>query len=323
MKSVPVIPSNAPFTTEQRAWLNGFLAGVFASESGTGPEAAAAAKPAEPLLVMFGSQTGGAEGLAKRFAKEASAKGFAPRLLPLNDFEKAELTKATKLVVISSTWGDGEPPDNAVNFWSWLSSETVPRFENLHFAVLGLGDKNYADFCGASKKFDARFEFLGAKRLIPRAECDVDYETVAKAWMENLWLALGNVALVSKQVPVVAGDALAPVTTDREPTKANKPAWTRANPFPARLKTNRLLNQPGSAKDTRHFEIVLEGSGLSYEVGDALGVMPQNCPVLVEDLLAALGFKGEEIVKDAKTWTGRCTRRCSIPWSSRSPRRRS
>ena len=165
MVNIPYIPETAPFTPEQRAWLNGFLAGLLANQNAgqTAPQLPAGpAANAEPLLVLFGSQTGSAEGLAKRVAKESQTRGFAPKILALNDYEQANLAAGGKAVIISSTWGDGEPPDNAVNFWSWLSAESAPRLENLHFAVLGLGDKNYSDFCGASKKFDTRLEALGA-----------------------------------------------------------------------------------------------------------------------------------------------------------------
>ena len=297
---VPYLPNTAPFTPEQRAWLNGYLAGLFGDANVVGaPSASAPAAPApplEPLLVMFGSQTGSAEGLAKRVGKEAGKHGFAPRVLALNDFAKAELPAAAKLVIISSTWGDGDPPDNAVNFWSWLSAETAPRLENLRFAVLGLGDKNYAEFCGASQKFDARLEALGAKRLLARGECDVDYEATAKAWLETLWPALRGAApadgVAVSPSPAVNGNHApdasgAPVT----------PTYTRAHPFPARLVTNRKLNRSGSGKEVRHFEISLRDSGLTYEVGDALGVVAQNDPLLVSELLTALGFTGEEQVK--------------------------
>src|SRR6266705_5238686 len=185
MNTAPFIPETAPFTTEQRAWLNGFLAGLHSSA----PTGAATAPPAnaEPLLILFGSQTGSAEGLAKKVAKESQARGFAPKVLALNDYEVANLPAASKAIIISSTWGDGEPPDNALNFWNWINAESAPRLENLQFAVLGLGDKNYSDFCGASKKIDTRLEALGAKRLQPRGECDVDYEVAAKNWIDGLW----------------------------------------------------------------------------------------------------------------------------------------
>ena len=189
------IPETAPFTPEQRAWLNGFLAGLLANQNAGQPVPQLSAGPAanaEPLLVLFGSQTGSAEGLAKRIAKESQTRGFAPKILALNDYEQANLAAGGKVIIISSTWGDGDPPDNAVNFWNWLSADSAPRLENLQFAVLGLGDKNYSDFCGASKKFDTRLEALGAKRLAPRAECDVDYEAEANAWIEGVWSKLGS-----------------------------------------------------------------------------------------------------------------------------------
>ena len=174
MTHIPYVPETAPFTPEQRAWLNGFLAGLFAN--GIAPQTASPflAKPAEPLLVLFGSQTGTAEALAQEFAVQARQHGFAPQVFPLSDFQHANLAAGGKAIIISSTWGDGDPPDNAVAFWSWLTSDSAPRLENLRFAVLGLGDRNYPDFCGASKKFDSRLAELGASRLIPRGECDVE-----------------------------------------------------------------------------------------------------------------------------------------------------
>ena len=293
--NIPTLPDNAPFSPEQRAWLNGFFAGVFYDRNGvpgTGPASVGQPpKPARPLLVAFGSQTGSAQGLAKKFAKEAEKRGFAPAVKELNAVAPADLVKETRAVIITSTWGDGDPPDNAVNFWAQLSADTAPRLEHLSFAVLSLGDKNYAEFCGAGKKFDERLEKLGAKRLIPRAECDVDYEASAKAWIESLWPTLGESCRLQ-----VAGCKLEDAPNPQPATSNLQPAtaWSRATPFPARLKTNRRLNRDGSQKDTRHFEIVLEGSGLSYEAGDALGVVPTNCPALVEQLLAALGFSGDE-----------------------------
>ncbi|MDD5140916.1 MAG: sulfite reductase subunit alpha [Verrucomicrobiales bacterium] len=297
MNTVPFIPETAPFTPEQRAWLNGFLAGLHSSAPAEA--APAASKNSEPLLILFGSQTGSAEGLAKKVAKESLQRGFAPRVLALNDYETANLAAANKTVIISSTWGDGEPPDNAVNFWNWLNAETAPRLENLQFAVLGLGDKNYSDFCGASKKFDARLEALGAKRLAPRGECDVDYETAAKNWIDGLWEKLGGGSTNGAQTnghhtslfPLPGGEGQG----EGEASPAVL-VYDKANPFPARLLKNVLLNQPGSGKEVRHFEIALGGSGLIYEVGDSLGVIPENCPALVDALLAAVNATGDEPV---------------------------
>jgi sulfite reductase (NADPH) flavoprotein alpha-component len=298
MPGIPYIPSSAPFTAEQRAWLNGYLAGLFTDanlgEPGPTPSPP---KRSEPLLVLFGSQSGTAEGLAKKFAKEAETKGFAPRVMELNAAAKLDLTQEPRAVIITSTWGDGDPPDNATAFWSHLSADSVPTLDNLSYSVLALGDKNYAEFCGAGKKFDERLEKLGAKRIHPRVDCDLDYETPARNWMEGVWPAL--CATVKGSESAVSSNGSLP-HTDSLNTRSliTSPAYSRTNPFPARLITNRKLNAHGSAKDTRHFEIALEGSDLAYEVGDALGVMPQNCPALVDEIIRTLGCDGEEAVTD-------------------------
>lgn len=295
MNWIPFIPETAPFNAEQRLWLNGYLAGYFAraaQQPAINLGDVAPVKPTVPLLIFFGSQTGTAEGLAKRLAKEATLRGFAPRVLALNDCEPAALAETERAVIISGTWGDGEPPDNAVNFWNWLSAETAPRLEKLHFAVLGLGDKNYSDFCGASKKFDARLEALGAKRLIPRGECDVEYEAPAQSWIENLWQNLK--ADETTASPIKESDPAAVANVHSTHSKAG---FGKHNPFPARLLRNVCLNKAGSSKEVRHYEISLDGSGLSYEAGDALGVMPVNCPEMVDEVLAALRAKADETVK--------------------------
>ena len=322
MNKLPYIPGSAPFTPEQRAWLNGYLAGLFADanvgEVAAPPRSAPEEKRTEALLVMYGSQTGNAEQLARHLAKEAEKRRFAPRVMEMNAFASVDFANEQRFVIVTSTWGDGDPPENAAAFWQHLNSHAAPRLDHLSYSVLALGDKNYSDFCGAGKKFDERLEQLGARRIHPRADCDVDYETTAKQWMEGLWSALEKVGQASRLSPIekesaeTAGPGFSELllSTGSESGKMSDPRHglnhqtpticNRNNPFPARLIANRKLNSARSAKDTRHLEISLERSGLNYEVGDALGVMPANCPALVNDLLQALGCDGEEAVSDAR-----------------------
>jgi len=311
MNQVPYIPRSAPFTPEQRAWLNGYLTGLFADANVGERNAPAqvAGLPAEkpsPLLVMYGSQTGTAEQLARRFAADAEKLGFAPRVLELNSFVSVDVAQENRLIIVTSTWGDGDPPDNAAGFWQLLNSDAAPPVDHLSYSVLALGDRTYSDFCGAGKKFDERLEQLGAKRIHPRAECDVDYETTAKAWMEAVCAELAKAGQASglpenrngnPPIQMTTGPEVVPSTHASGGTPAL--LYGRTRPFPARVITNRKLNATGSAKDTRHIEISLEASGLTYEVGDALGVFPTNCPALVNDILKALGCDGEEAVPDA------------------------
>jgi sulfite reductase (NADPH) flavoprotein alpha-component len=288
MTKIPVIPETAPFDAMQRMWLNGFLAGLFSSESDVKPaEALAASASLGPLLFVFGSQTGSSEGLARRFAKEAQKLGFETRVVGMENHATIDLTKEKRLIVITSTYGDGEMPDNAQGFWEFLKNGTAPRLDSLEYSVLALGDRNYVQFCQAGRDFDARLEQLGAKRIHPRVDCDVDYEGPSTEWFGGLMKSLEGAA------PAPAATGAAPAVE----TAVSAPSFGKSNPFPADLKTNRVLNAPGSAKETRHLEIVLTGSGLEYEVGDALGVVPTNCPDFVREILDAAGLDGEEAVK--------------------------
>lgn len=274
MSELPYIPDSAPFTAEQRQWLNGFLAGMFSSQDGGGGPAAASTKGR--VMLMFGSQSGNAEGLADEFAERLCAAGFDAPVVNMEDHEDFDLGAESHLLVISSTWGEGDPPDNAVAFWEALEAPDREPLSSLKFAVCGLGDSNYLDFCGMGKRFDTRLEALGATRLTDRVDCDVDYEEPAAEWFERVMQILdADGAASSGEVSTATGT---PTT------------YSKKNPFPAPLLKNLKLNAEASERDTRHFELSLDGSGLSYEVGDALGVVPENCPEVAAELITALGF---------------------------------
>jgi len=283
MLTVPVIPDTAPFTPEQRAWLNGYLAGLF-SRGQLDP----AARPhaLKPLTILFGSQTGTAESLAKRAAKEAGKRGFAATVMDMAAFTVAQLAQEKNILVIASTHGDGEPPDNAKALHAALAAADAVRLGNLRFSVCALGDTNYLQFCQCGKDFDAHLEKLGATRIAPRADCDLDYEEKFAVWLN---IALGGFGEAGPTAPVIE-------TKTENPKLEILPGFGRSNPFPALLLTSRNLNAPGSAKQVHHVEFDLAGSGLVYEAGDALGVFAHNCPELVSDVLAALGCDGEEAV---------------------------
>ena len=297
MSPLPYIPPNAPFTPRQRAWLNGWLTGLFsdaqaeATHDAAGPESNAIS-PRQPLLILYGSQSGTAESLAKSLGQEAPAHGFEARVMELNQYDQVDLTRQSNLAIVTSTWGDGDPPDNAVNFWNFISAESAPRLEALRYAVLAVGDSSYSEFCGAGRKMDERLEQLGARRLHPRADCDVDYEAAARTWSEGFWKSL------QAAVPAPISNKISPSVTQStaESIAPSTDAYGRTRPFPAQLVTNHRLNARESDKDTRHFEISLEASDLDYEVGDALGVVPVNCTELVNEILRALGCDGEEAV---------------------------
>src|ERR1700734_2239640 len=184
---IPFIPDNAPFTPSQRAWLNGFLAGMFCQTSAGAPAAVAAKLK---VNVFFGSQSGNAESIAKRLVKEAKKQGYEATIAALEKASPAALAQEKCALIVTSTWGEGDPPDNAVKFWEQLKSENDLKLSSLNYSVLALGDTNYQHFCGFGKTLDSRLEALGAKRIFERIDCNVDFEAGAARWQTGIFEAL-------------------------------------------------------------------------------------------------------------------------------------
>ncbi len=269
-------PDDAPFSVDQKAWIGGFLAGLN-SQLAMAKAAAPAQIALKPLDILYGTQTGTAESLAEDAAELARNSGFAPRVSELDDIEIDQLAEMENVLIVVSTYGEGEMPDNAELFWDALTATTAPRMEALNYGVLALGDTSYEHFCQAGKLLDTRLEQLGAKRLLARVDCDVDYEDAAEAWIAEAIPAVGPGG-------EVVGEAATPA-----PKRAAKSQWNRKNPYVSTMLDNRILSGAKSAKEIRHIAFDLGDSGMTYEAGDALGVMPVNAPDLVEAWLTRLG----------------------------------
>ena len=264
------------FDVLQRGWLSGYLAagGVVAA-------AAAAVVPAGKLTVLYGTESGNSEQLADRAVKAAKKKGFKAVMKNMADISPKDLAKEENLLVIVSTWGDGEAPETAIGFHRAFMQEEV-KLDGVKFSVCGLGDTSYEKFCEVGKQFDARLEVLGARRVAERVDCDVDYEDAYGGWLGAALMAFVPSVAVA-QVAVYEA-----VVTEE---------FGKKNPFGAEVGANLLLNGEGSAKETVHVELSLAGSGLSYEPGDSLAVQATNCPAMVGDVLAAAKLIGTEEVE--------------------------
>jgi sulfite reductase (NADPH) flavoprotein alpha-component len=271
------LPHDAPFTAEQRAWLNNFLSQILAQGDGAAP----ASGPAIPVTVLYASQTGTAEGLAKKLIKALKKGNFAPELQDMATYDRTRLTQEKNLLLITSTYGDGEPPDSAAEFHAWLMNAEAPRLESLSYSVLALGDTSYPDFCKCGIEFDTRLEALGATRIYPRVDVDVDPDAPYAQWSAGVIAAL-----------TPAGFQIA--SRDESAAEAEESGYSKSNPFPAAVLENRNLNGPGD-KQTHQIALSLENSDLTYEVGDALGVYPLNPANVVDEIIANLPFKASEV----------------------------
>lgn len=274
----PFIPQNAPYSDNQRAWLSGFFAGMHSHmihSAGSVNQA-----DARILHILYGSQTGNSESLANDAANAAKKHGLQPLVKSMDEVEIGQLAQMQYLLIITSTYGEGAMPDNAEMLWDAANSDAAPRLENVNYSVLALGDTSYDLFCQAGIDWDNRLAALGAKRLFDRVDCDVDFETPAEKWL-------------SEVIPLMAEGAATVAVVDTE-AQAVKSVYNRKNPFPAKMRVNRIITALDSSKETRHYEIAIAGSGLSYEAGDALCVIPNNCPDLVAQIINAIGCTGEE-----------------------------
>ncbi|SDT16076.1 sulfite reductase (NADPH) alpha subunit [Pseudomonas asplenii] len=276
---LPTLPASAPLQPANRLIIEGILAGLFSRQESAQPNPSGSEQP--PLLLLWSSQTGTVEAFAKSAAERLQEKGHRVRLASMDSIQAKELSQAGRALLLTSTFGDGEPPDNAHGLWQALAADNAPSLENLRFAVLAFGDSSYEQFCGFGRKLDERLHSLGGQRLAARVDCEPDYQEPASAWLDKL-----DSALAAKPVSV-----------------ASAPRYSRQQPLPARLKHNRLLSGPDATKETRQFVFDLADSGLDYQAGDALGVWPSHCPEAVERLRSCLSTADAETVVTVKDKT--------------------
>jgi len=273
----------AGLTPVQTAWVSGYLAGI-----GQAPVAAqAAVSSGQSLTILFASQTGNSKGVAQQLADQATAKGIANRLVSMADYKVKNIKDESHLIIVTSTNGEGEAPDDAIDLHQFLATKKAPKLEGLKFAVLGLGDSSYEFFCQTGKDFEQRISALGADIIVARLDADVDYEQVTQAWFEQALSAV-------EQTLEKGGVAAAPVVLSAEPAATNK--YDKHNPFTASLLVSQKISGDRSAKEVAHIEIDLQGSDLHYSAGDALGVWFKNDPQLVDQIITKLGLTAETAI---------------------------
>ncbi len=280
--------SVADYSSLQLAWASGYLAAK--SEQGHNAQIAPAAPvvAAQTLTILYASQTGNAKGVAAQLEKSAKANGINVVLKNIADYKAKALKNESHLLIVASTNGEGEPPDDAIEFHEFLLGKKAPKLPNLSYSVLALGDSSYEFFCQTGKEFDERLQVLGAKQVAPRVDCDVDYDSDAESWTLSIVESLKDELTQASSGTTNVVDL---------PTAGAASQYSKQNPLAAEFSLSQKITGRDSAKDVRHIEIDLGESGLTYQVGDALGVWFENDANLVAELVAALSLTGEEKVK--------------------------
>ncbi len=254
-------------------------------------------------MLLWASQTGNIESLTERYATQLMESGFEIRTSCMADYAVSGLEKAQYVLLMTSTFGDGDAPDNGESFWTAIRADNAPRLDGVRYAVLAFGDRNYDAFCGHGRKLDTRMLERGAVRLLERVDCDAEFQPAADAWLERI---VARIKEEDAALHAVSADGMIPAVLPG--TVASK-----THPAASRLVKNLRLNKQGATKDTRYFSLERGDSGLEYEVGDALGVWPSNCPELVDELI---GLSGLSRRCRGQLWRARA--RCVWPMRSAS-----
>ena len=300
----PLLPPSAPFSTDeikalnsvvarttplQRSWLAGFLAGVEASQ-GTVTVPVASPRARAPLTILYATESGNSEALAMKAKKTAQKLGFDARICDMADIDPSSLSKLKNLLVIVSTWGEGDPPQRAGDFYAGLMGDGAPRLDGVNFAVLALGDTAYVNFCQTGRLIDERLVVLGAARVSPRLDLDLDFAKPAAAWTDKVLglLAPADAGAETNVVRVAFKGHGSSVEAE-----ADEPTYTAENPFTAEVSALINLNGTGSTRETIHVEFATADASFSYQPGDAIGIVPENDPRTVADVLEQVGLASD------------------------------
>lgn len=282
---VPTLPPSAPLAPATRSVVDGMLAGLFSRTSLASPSTTSlpVTSPAVPITapsvtVLWASQTGNAEAFALQCSAHLTQQGCQVQLASMDSYRLDTLPANGRLLLIASTFGDGDPPDNGASFWDALHTDAAVQLKNRPYAVLAFGDSSYDQFCGFGRKLDARLEILGAQRLAIRIDCEPDAQDMAAAWLKSI------------------GKTLTEPPQPSSASQASTTIYSRSHPLETQLSCNRLLSGGGSQKEVRQIGFDLKGSGLHYQTGDALGVWPQNQAAYVQELLDCMGLDGDSPV---------------------------
>lgn len=281
------------FTPTQLAWVSGYFWGVLNQQSGAAVAVPAQAAEAPSIILISASQTGNARRVAEALRDDLQAAQLNVKLVNAGDYKFKQIASEKLLVIVTSTQGEGESPEEAVALHKFLFSKKAPALTGTAFAVFGLGDTSYEFFCQSGKDFDSRLAELGGERLLDRVDADVEYQPAAAEWRARVVEVLKARAPVAAPVQAVASGAVNDIHSS---------PYTKEEPLTATLAVNQKITGRDSEKDVRHIEIDLADSGLRYQPGDALGVWYQNDPALVKELVELLWLKGDEpVTVDGKT----------------------